>query len=107
MPTINLTGLALFNSNNFGSAWSTKGMLGALAAGAFLPIFTGGARIANLKIKKLEYERILQDYYKTNLTAIQEVNDALVSVKRDKEKLASTLVQSELEKSDYNYTSSK
>ncbi|MEE3349296.1 MAG: efflux transporter outer membrane subunit [Candidatus Gastranaerophilaceae bacterium] len=107
LPTINLTGVALFNSKEFGSLFSTKGMLAALAAGAMLPIFTGGARIANLKIKKIEYERILQDYYKTNLTAIQEVNDALVSVKRDKEKLASTIEQSELEKSDYRYTSEK
>ncbi len=107
LPTINLTGLALFNSNKIGSAWSTKGMLAGIAAGAMLPIFTGGARIANLKIKKTEYERLLQDYYKTNLTAIQEINDALVSVKKDKEKLASTLKQAELEKSDYNYTSLK
>ena len=87
LPTINLTGLALFNSNKIGSAWSTKGMLAGIAAGAMLPIFTGGARIANLKIKKTEYERLLQDYYKTNLTAIQEINDALVSVKKDKDNI--------------------
>ena len=41
LPTINITGLALFNAANFGSAWSTSSMLGALAAGAMLPIFTG------------------------------------------------------------------
>jgi len=103
LPSINLTGIALFNASEFGSAWSTRGMLGSLAAGAMLPIFTGGRRIANLKLKKTSYERILQDYYKTNLTAIQEVNDALVSVKLDKEKMAETLKQAELEQADYNY----
>lgn len=107
LPSINLTGVALFNASEIGSAWSTKGMLGALAAGAMLPIFTGGARLANLRLKKTEYERLLQDYYKTNLTAIQEINDALVSVKRDREKMESTLRQADLEKSDYKYTEKK
>ena len=107
LPTINLTGVALFSATEFGSALSTRGMLGALAAGAMLPIFTGGARIANLKLKKNTYERLLQDYYKTNLTAIQEVNDALVSVKKDKEKMSATLKQLELEKSDYRLQEKK
>ena len=49
----------------------------------------------------------MQDYYKTNLTAIQEINDALVSVKRDREKMESTLRQADLEKSDYKYTEKK
>lgn len=103
LPSINLTGIALFNASQIGSAWSTSSMLGSLAAGAMLPIFTGGKRVANLKLKKASYERILQDYYKTNLTAIQEVNDALVSVKLDKEKMAETIKQANLEKADYNY----
>ena len=107
LPTINLTGLALFNASELSSAWSTKGMLGALAAGAILPLFTGGARVANLKLKKATYERLLQDYYKTNLTAIQEINDSLVSVKKDREKMTATLKQAELEKNDYSYTQKK
>ena len=93
----------MFNASDFGSAWSTRGMLGSLAAGAMLPIFTGGKRIANLRLQKTTYEKILQDYYKTNLTAIQEINDALVAVKLDKEKMAETLRQAELEKQDFGY----
>ncbi len=107
LPTINLSGVALFNAKEFGSAWSTKGMLASLAAGAMLPIFTGGRRIANLKLKKTTYERILQDYYKTNLTALQEINDSLVTVKRDKEKLANTIEQENLEKADYKLQEKK
>lgn len=103
LPSINLTGIALFNSTEFGSAWSTGSMLGTLAAGAMLPIFTGGRRIANLKLKKATYERILQDYYKTNLTAIQEINDALVAVKMDKQKMTETEKQAKLEREDFGY----
>ena len=103
LPSINLTGIALFNSTEFGSAWSTGSMLGTLAAGAMLPLFTGGRRIANLKLKKAAYERILQDYYKTNLTAIQEINDALVAVKMDKQKMTETEKQAKLEREDFGY----
>ena len=107
LPTINITGFALFNAAYFGSAWSTSSMLGALAAGAMLPIFTGGRRIANLKLKKVQYDEILNRYLKTNLTAIQEVNDALVAVKKDTEKMEQTKKQSELEKTDFMYNRDK
>lgn len=107
LPSINITGIALFNSSEIGSAWSTGSMLGSLAAGAMLPLFTGGKRVANLKLKKTTYERMLQDYYKTNLTAIQEVNDALFSVKLDKEKMAETQKQAALERKDFSYNQKK
>mgnify|MGYP000130634143 FL=1 len=71
------------------------------------PLFTGGSLTANLRLKKATYERVLQDYYKTNLTAIQEVNDALVAAKLDKDKMAQTMKQAELEKSDYKYNEHK
>uniref|UniRef100_UPI0040284F49 efflux transporter outer membrane subunit n=1 Tax=Candidatus Scatousia sp. TaxID=3085663 RepID=UPI0040284F49 len=107
LPSINLTGIALFNASQIGSAWSTSSMLGALAAGAMLPIFTGGRRIANLKLKKVQYDKVLNKYMKTNLTAIQEVNDALVSVKKDTEKMAQTKKQAELESADFMYNRDK
>lgn len=107
LPSINIMGIALFNSSDLGSAWSTGSMLGSLAAGAMLPLFTGGKRVANLRLKKTTYERMLQDYYKTNLTAIQEVNDALVSVKLDKEKMAETQKQAALERKDFSYNQKK
>lgn len=107
LPSINIMGIALFNSSDLGSAWSTGSMLGSLAAGAMLPLFTGGKRVANLRLKKTTYERMLQDYYKTNLTAIQEINDALVSVKLDKEKMAETQKQAALERKDFSYNQKK
>ncbi len=107
LPTINLTGLAFFNAGDFGNIFTTKNMLLSLAGGLLLPVFTGGSRVANLRLKKATYERILQDYYKTNLTAIQEVNDALVISKMDKTKMDQTLKQAKLEKADYSYNEDK
>ena len=103
LPSLNLTGLALFNAHDLGSIFTTRGMLAMLGGSIMYPFFTGGSRFANLRLRKAEYERILQNYYKTNLTAIQEVNDSLVSIKMDREKMAETEKQAKLERADYGY----
>lgn len=107
LPSINITGLAFFLAGDIGSLWTTKNALTALGAGLSLPIFTGGRRIANLKIKKDEYERLLNNYYKTNLTAIQEVNDALVSIKLDSDKYNDIETRAKLEREDFGYSNHK
>ena len=107
LPTINLTGVALFMNNEFGSLLSTKGALAALAGAINLPLFTGGKRIANLKLKKATYQRLLNNYYQTNLVAIQEVNDALTIIAHDNKKYEDTKTQSELEKKDYGLSNAK
>lgn len=107
LPSFNIMGLALFNASNIGSSWTTKNMLASIGAAGMLPLFTGGSLTANLRLKKTEYERVLQNYYKTNLTAIQEVNDALVSVKKDTEKMKRTRKQADLEKTDFMYNRDK
>lgn len=107
LPSINIIGGGIFNAGDIGSLFTTKNMLLGLAGGLMLPIFTGGQKVANLRLKKATYERILQNYYKTNLTAIQEVNDALVKVRMDKEKVEQTLKQSNLERADFKFTEMK
>ncbi len=106
LPSINLGALALF-TGNIESLLTTKNMLWSLGGSALLPIFTGGQRIANLRLKKDQYERLLQTYLKTNLTSIQEVYDALTCVKHDYNKLSKTLEQQALEDRDYKYDKDK
>lgn len=103
LPSINIIGLALFNAGDLGSLFTTRNALFGLAGGIMAPLFQGGSLTANLRLKKATYERILQDYYKTNLTAIQEINDALVSARMDKQKMEQTLKQAKLEQADYKY----
>ena len=107
LPSINILGGALFNAGDIGSLFTTKNMLLGFGGGLMTPLFQGGSLIANLRLKKATYERILQDYYKTNLTAIQEVNDSLVASRLDKDKMAQTMKQYNLEKSDYKYNEKK
>ena len=100
LPTFDITGLAMFlhGANN-----PIDGIY-AIAASGMLPVFTGGKRLANLKLKKVQYDKALENYQKTNLVALQEVNDALISVKRDGEKLDKHKKQLALENQDFGYT---
>ena len=100
-------GNCFFLANDLGSVFTTKNTLAMLGGGLNLPIFTGGRRVANLRLKKDEYERILNNYRKTNLTAIQEVNDAMVSIKLDHQKFTDTEKQAKLERQDFGYSTQK
>lgn len=101
LPTINIGGLALFNANDLGSLLSTGNILWGLTGGAMMNLFSGGKKVANLKIKKSQYERVLKNYEKTNLVAIQEINDSLVAIKNDKKKFEDNTQILKLEIQDY------
>ena len=62
LPSVNLMGVAFFLANDLGSVFTTQNVLAMLGGGLNLPIFTGGRRVANLRMKKDEYERILNNY---------------------------------------------
>ena len=102
LPSINITGLALFNASEFSSLLTTKNGLFGLSGMVLEDLFQGGRKIANLKIKKNEYEKALQLYEKTNLTAIQEVNDSLVAIKHDETKYQDAKKQDFLEEKNYS-----
>ncbi len=104
LPIISIDGLALFNSVHLGKLFTTKNMIWAVAGNAMLPLFTGGARIANLRMNKVRMEKALRNYQKTNLVAIQEVNDALYKAKLDNQKLEQNKEHLNLENKDFSLT---
>ena len=101
LPTLNIGGLALFNASDLGSLLTVNNAIYGLTGGVFANLFTGGRKMSNLKIKKSEYERVLKNYEKTNLVAIQEINDSLVSIKNDKQKFEDCQKILKLELKDY------
>ena len=107
LPQLSLGGGVLFNNNHLESLFSTKGMLWGLGGQVMQPIFMGGKIKANLKAHKIAYERSLENYEKVNLTSMQEVNDSLVSVNMDKEKLLKQKKIQELERKDFVLTQEK
>ena len=107
LPSINLGGLVLFNAQNIGSLFTTSNALWGLGGGLLHPIFAGGKIKANLKSKKIAYEKTLRNYEKVNLTSMQEVNDTLVAVNMDKEKLSKQKEIQLLEQNDFELTKLK
>ncbi len=107
LPNINILGLYSFNSIHGAGGMGWENALMALAGSAMLDVFKGGAKIANFKLRKNYYEQTVQNYYKTNLISIQEVNDALCALKFDNNKYEKNLKSYNMQKNDYNYTKIK
>jgi len=107
LPHINLGGLMLFSNKNLDSLFTTKGMLWGVGGGLVQPLFQGFSLTANLKSKKIAYEKSLRNYEKVNLTSMQEVNDSLVSVNLDREKLEKQKDIQALEEKDFKLTQEK
>ena len=107
LPRINLGGLIFFNNKYLDSLFTTNNMIWGVGGGIIQPLFQGFSLTANLKSKKIAYERSLRNYEKVNLTSMQEVNDSLVSVNMDREKLAKQKEIQALEQKDFKLTEEK
>ena len=94
-------------ATSMGSSMSFENALGLISGSANLPIFTGGLKKANLKLNKNKYEQLLAQYQKTNLVAIQEVNDSLYNFKSSEEKLKNNSKAYDIQKKDYGYSKLK
>ena len=107
LPTIDILGAVAFLATSSASNLNWKNAVSLLGANATLPLFTGFKRVANLKLNKNKYAQILEQYQKTNLVAIQEINDSLYNYKSDDEKLKNNLKALEAQNKDFNLVSSK
>ena len=85
LPRFNITGIWAFNTIAPGSFFSWESSLAALLAGATQDIFTGGRKVANLKLQKAKYEELFEQYKQTDLEAVKEVNTSLCIIKHDTE----------------------
>ena len=73
LPTFDILGLLSFNSNQFLKKLNWTNSFALLGANAMLPLFTGGAKIANFKLNKNRYKQAIENYQKTNLTAMKNI----------------------------------
>lgn len=83
-PTFNVQGLYLFNTLSAGNFFSWRSTFATLLAGVSQDIFTGGRKIANLKLEKAKYEKALEEFLQKDIEALKELNDALYQAKYDK-----------------------
>ncbi len=101
LPRFNITGYWIFNTIAPGNFFSWEASLASLLVGATQDIFTGGRKIANLKIKKLKYEQMFEDYKQTDLTALKEVNAIMCKIKDDNDIFTAIYKKNNSEKDNF------
>lgn len=101
LPSINIGGMGLFNVIH-SSGMPLSNFIWGFGGSAFESLFTGGAKMANLRMNKVKYERMLKTYQNTNLISIQEVNDALYAYKYDNDKYNRNVKNQNLEAKDFS-----
>ncbi|MDQ2746357.1 MAG: efflux transporter outer membrane subunit [Acidobacteriota bacterium] len=84
-PTISLTGLFGFQSNQLSSLFSGGGAYYNFAPQLIQPIFTAGRLKSNVRFQQAEQELAIAQYQQTIQTAFREVSDALAERRRVKE----------------------
>ncbi len=86
-PTISLTGLLGFASNDLSNLFDSQSKAWQYAAPITMPIFTAGAIAGQVQEAEAVQQQALFAYQRTIQEAFREVNDALVSQDRTREQL--------------------
>ncbi len=82
-PNFNITGFLVFDTAGMGNFFSWNSSFAYILAGLTQDIFAGGAKIANLKIKKARFNELMEEYQEADLNAIKEINNALNMILQD------------------------
>lgn len=77
LPKFTLYGQAGFSAYNLTNIFGNHTFKSLIGFVPSIDLFTGGAKMATLRYKKIELEKAQQMYEKTILTSIQEVNNSL------------------------------
>ena len=87
-----------FNAYQFDKLFSHPAQMAAAGLLPQFDFFTGGRKMAILKLKKYEYEEAVEKYQKTILTSFQELNDALIGAETAQKNYEDSLKRFEYEK---------
>ena len=98
LPKFILFGNIGFNAYNWNRIFAGETFLANAGIMPTWNIFSGGAKLARYRINKYEYKKAVEEYEKTVLTSIQEVNDALIESKTTKSNLVKADEEFSLEK---------
>ncbi len=97
LPKFRIFGQIGFNAYDWCRIFAPHTFLSSAGIAPSIDLFTGGYKKAVLKYNKLEYEKALQIYEKNILTAIQELNDSMMSIKTSNSNYQKTLERYNLE----------
>jgi multidrug efflux system outer membrane protein len=87
LPNFRLSGSLGLNALALGSLTNGASVASALLAGVAVPLFDGGALRAQVRAQQAALEQANSSYQGTVLTALKDVEDALVALRGDRERL--------------------
>jgi len=88
LPSFRLSGSIGLTALTLGALTSGTSVVSALAAGVSVPVFDGGAARAQVRAQQAALDQADLAYQATVLTALQDVEDALVALGGDRERVA-------------------
>jgi outer membrane protein, multidrug efflux system len=86
-PSISLTASGGYESAALAGMLTPANRVWSLGAAATQPIFQGGALVGQYQLAKGHYEELLADYHKAVISALANVEDALVAVRQTREQV--------------------
>jgi multidrug efflux system outer membrane protein len=95
LPNFTLSGSLGLSALTLGSLTGGSSLLSSILANAAMPLFDGGSRRAKVRVQEAVLEQTRLSYKSTVLTALQEVEDALVALRGDLERLSRLKLASE------------
>lgn len=87
LPSFKLSGSLGLNALALGSLTSGASVVSALLAGVSMPVFDGGAARAQVGAQEAALDQAQASYRATVLTALKDVENALVALRGDRERL--------------------
>ncbi len=107
LPTFTIFGQVGLNAYHISSLFNSPSHFFNAGVLPTWDIFAGGRKRAFLKIKKYQYEQALNDYQKTFLVAVKEINSGLVEYKTSQKNYEEILKRLEIESELYNLANDK
>ncbi len=87
LPSFKLSGSLGLSALTLGTLTNGASVVSAILAGVSMPIFDGGAGRAQVRAKQAALDQAIVVYQAAVLTALKEVEDALVALRGDRERL--------------------
>ena len=86
-PNFKLGGTLGLSALTLGSLTGGSSLVASLLAGVALPVFDGGAGLAQVRAQQAALDQARMAYQAAVLTALREVEDALIALRGDRERL--------------------
>lgn len=86
LPSLNISGTLSTESLSSGRIFNPQSLAASLLGNLTIPIFKGGEISANIQIRTEQEKQAVLSYQNTVLTALSEVENALIAVRRQSER---------------------